>query len=255
MNSLSIDRFAKSQEIEKLSILIAVYNEIETIKTCLNDLWKVTEVFKFPVETIVVESNSSDGTRELLKKIAQNNKMILILQDHAYGKGSAIRLAMQRMTGDVFMIYDADDEYDPLDIPKLLLPIVNGQTSFVLGTRHVNGKVMRQMDNHIFRPYLMNVAHVIFTKLINLFCSVHLTDPFTMYKIFRSEIFQGVQLHSNRFDLDWELVIKAVKAGVKPIEIPITYKSRSFSEGKKVKFFRDPVSWIIALFRYRFTSF
>ena len=79
-----------------------------------------------------------------------------------------------------------------------------------------------------------------------------MTDPFTMYKVFRSEVFRGVVLRSDRFDLDWELVIKAVRRGSRPFEVPISYKSRSFDEGKKVSFFRDPVSWIIALFRFRF---
>jgi hypothetical protein len=100
----------------------------------------------------------------------------------------------------------------------------------------------------------MNAAHKFFTYLINIFFRVNLTDPFTMYKIFRKEVFEGVTLVSDRFDLDWELVAKAIRRGASPIEIPVFYDSRSFAEGKKVRFFRDPISWIIALFKFRFCS-
>ena len=110
---------------------------------------------------------------------------------------------------------------------------------------------MRVMDHHRIRPALMNLAHRFFTGLINVTFFVKLTDPFTMYKIFRSEVFSGVELVSNRFDFDWELVCKSIRLGCVPLEIPVFYKSRSFSEGKKIRFFKDPFSWLIALAKFR----
>jgi glycosyltransferase involved in cell wall biosynthesis len=247
----TVDSFALNQPITILSVIIAAYNEAGTIAQTLAGLRGVLETLNCSSEIIVVESNSKDKTREILRDLKQELNLTLVFQDHPQGKGSAVRLGMSQMSGDVFLIYDADAEYDPTDIPELLVPIENGETSFVLGTRHEKGRSMRVMDHHRIRPALMNLAHRFFTGLINITFSVKLTDPFTMYKIFRSEVFSGVELISNRFDFDWELVCKAIRLGCVPLEIPVFYKSRSFSEGKKVRFFRDPLTWLIALVRFR----
>ncbi len=252
MNKKTTDAFALNQPIGLLSVIIAAYNEASTIAQTLTKLSDVLKTLKCSSEIIVVESNSTDDTREILWSIEHLLNLKLVFQDHPQGKGSAIRLGMNQMSGDVFLIYDADAEYDPTDIPKLLVPIENGETSFVLGTRHENGRSMRVMDHHRIRPALMNLAHRFFTGLINVTFFVKLTDPFTMYKIFRSEVFSGVELVSNRFDFDWELVCKSIRLGCVPIEIPVFYKSRSFSEGKKVRFFRDPITWMVALIKFRF---
>ncbi len=251
MNKKTADAFALTQPIKLLSVIIAAYNEASTIAQTLRKLSEVLKTLNCSYEIIVVESNSTDETREILRKIENQLNLKLIFQDHPQGKGSAVRLGMNQMSGDVFLIYDADAEYDPADIPKLLVPIENGKTSFVLGTRHEKGRSMRVMDHHRIRPALMNLAHGFFTGLINATFFVKLTDPFTMYKIFRSEVFSGVELVSNRFDFDWELVCKSIRLGCVPVEIPVFYKSRSFSEGKKVRFFRDPLTWLIALFKFR----
>ncbi len=251
MNKETTDPFALNQPIKLLSVIIAAYNEASTIAQTLARLHDVLETLNCSSEIIVVESNSTDETRGILRSIEQQLKLKLVFQEHPQGKGSAIRLGMKQMNGDVFLIYDADAEYDPTDIPKLLEPIENGETSFVLGTRHEKGRSMRVMDNHRIRPALMNLAHKFFTGLINVLFFVKLTDPFTMYKIFRSEVFSGVKLVSNRFDFDWELVCKAIRLGCKPIEIRVFYKSRSFREGKKVRFFLDPITWLVALMRFR----
>jgi glycosyltransferase involved in cell wall biosynthesis len=253
VNKKTADAFASNQPIQLLSVIIAAYNEASTVAQTLSKLSGVLKTLNCSSEIIVVESNSSDETRKILKGLENQLKLKLIFQDHPQGKGSAVRLGMKEMNGDVFLIYDADAEYDPADIPKLLAPIENGQTSFVLGTRHEKGRSMRVMDHHRIRPALMNLAHRLFTGLINVTFFVKLTDPFTMYKVFRSEIFSGVELVSNRFDFDWELVCKSIRLGCVPLEIPVYYKSRSFSEGKKVRFFKDPLTWMVALIKFRFS--
>jgi glycosyltransferase involved in cell wall biosynthesis len=250
---MKIDKFALRQPINKLSILIAAYNEVATILPAIESLIPVVSSLSCEYEIIVVESNSTDGTRELLQRNIDNLGIHLFLEELPKGKGSAIRLGMANMSGDVFLIYDADAEYLASDIPKLLVPIENGLTSFVLGTRHEKGSPMRVMPDHIFLSELMNIAHKFFTTLINVFFGVKLTDPFTMYKVFRTQIFIGIKLVSNRFDLDWELVEKAIRLGSRPIEVPVFYEARSFSQGKKVRLFRDPFSWLVALFRFRFS--
>jgi hypothetical protein len=98
----------------------------------------------------------------------------------------------------------------------------------------------------------MNVAHLFFTFLINTLFNVKLKDPFTMYKIMRKEIFEGVTLVSDRFDLDWEFVCLAIRLGSNPLELPVNYTSRSFSEGKKIRLFLDPLTWILAVLRFKF---
>ena len=252
MTDSYLDPFSLNQPIKLLSVVVAAYNEESTIANTMAQLRRILDSLDCATEVIVVESNSTDQTRNILESVKDDLRLKLLFQDSPKGKGSAVRLGLSKISGDVFLIYDADDEYDPGDIPKLLIPISSGRTSFVLGTRHEKGKAMRTMHDHTIRPILMNFAHVFFTGLLNIFFRVKLTDPFTMYKIFRSEVFLDVDLVSNRFDFDWELVAKSIRRGAKPVEIPVTYNSRSFSEGKKVRFIRDPITWIVALVRFRF---
>jgi len=251
---MKVDEFAIAQPIKKLSVLMAAYNESTTIISTLSSLRAVIKLLPFECEVIVVESNSTDGTRELLQKNAGDLGIILLLEEIPRGKGAAIRMGMARMSGDVFLIFDADEEYAANDIPKLLIPIENGRTSFVLGTRHQKGVAMRILHGHRIRSILMNFAHFFFTSLINVTYGTKMKDPFTMYKVFRSDVFAGVKLSSNRFDFDWELVCKALNLGCAPVEVPVSYKSRSFAEGKKVRFFKDPLTWIWAYIKFGILS-
>jgi glycosyltransferase involved in cell wall biosynthesis len=248
----SNDKFAKNQPILLLSVIVPAFNEIQFVEESLTRLHQVLVEMNVKFQILVVESNSTDGTREKIFQLAEILNLKIVLQDAPRGKGFAVREGIREAEGDVLMIYDADNEYDPADIPRLITPIALGETSFVLGSRHRKGVSMRQNNSFSFIFFLMNLAHVFFTFLINSFFRVKLRDPFTMYKIFRREIFQNVKLISNRFDLDWELVGLAIRRGAVPLELPVSYKSRSFDEGKKIRVIRDPVTWLIALIRFRF---
>jgi hypothetical protein len=154
------------------------------------------------------------------------------------------------------MIQDADLEYDLEDYEALLEPLLRKRAAFVLGARHGGSTwKMRQFEHQPVIAAILNQAHWFFTILINVFFGAHLKDPFTMYKVFRRDCLYAIRLECDRFDFDWELVIKFLRKGYRPLEIPVNYRSRSFSEGKKVSFFRDPLTWLRVLIKLRFQTF
>ena len=236
-----------------LSVVMAVYNEAETVSTAIDRVLGV-DIPDVDVELVVVESNSSDGTRAVVLRYADDPRVRLVLQDTARGKGAAVREGFAHATGDIILIQDADLEYSVEDYPKLIAPIVRGDVDFTLGCRHVPGQSVRVMEKARVVAPVMNTAHWVFTWLFNVTYRTRLRDPFTMYKVFRTGVHRGVEFVADRFDFDWELAGKLVRLGYRPIEIPVEYKARSFHGGKKVRFFRDPPTWIAACIRFRFCS-
>ena len=203
----------------------------------------------------MVESNSTDGTRSIVETYAAHPRVKLILEDRPRGKGHAVRAGLAHATGDVILIQDADLEYDLDDYDILLAPLAAGRQEFVLGSRHGEGGwAIRKFSDQPFQALILNLAHWGFTLLINVALFIWLKDPFTMYKVFRRECLEGLTFECNRFDFDWELLMKLVRKGHRPIEIPISYKSRSFKEGKKISMFRDPLTWLWAVVKYRFVK-
>lgn len=243
----------------KLSIIIPVFNEATTLETILRRVWEhpLPQIDK---EIIIVESNSTDGSREITKRVIETlstqwpHVSRLVLQDKARGKGNAVREGLDAATGDIILIQDADLEYDVNDYAALLKPIIEGRTKFVLGSRHLstgNWKI-RAFKQDVIRSLFMNIGGLIFHCLFNIIYLQRLTDPTTMYKVFRRDCIKNLYLVSERFDFDFELLAKLIRSGFNPIEIPVSYCSRGFSEGKKIRVFSDPFTWIIAIFRFRF---
>ncbi len=153
------------------------------------------------------------------------------------------------------MIQDADLEYDIEDYDALLEPLRQGRAAFVLGARHGGSAwKMRQFNDQPLIAALLNLAHWFFTASINVCFGARLRDPFTMYKVFRRDCLYGLTFECNRFDFDWEIVIKFLRKGYKPLEIPVNYRSRSFSEGKKVSIVRDPLTWLRVLIKLRLSK-
>jgi glycosyltransferase involved in cell wall biosynthesis len=220
------DPACRAGRIRTLSVVLPVYNEASTVGDVIDQVLKL-DLDGRDLELIVVESNSTDGTRDIVQDYADRGLVKLILQDRPRGKGFAVRTGLEAVTGDVILIQDGDLEYSVEDYPSLLAPIEAGHASFVLGSRHVTG-------------------------LFDTFYFVRLRDPFTMYKVFRRECLDGLGFVSDRFDFDWELVAKLIRAGHVPVEVPVTYESRDFKSGKKVRLFRDPLTWVVALVRFRF---
>lgn len=244
----------------KLSIIIAVYNEETSVAATLERVW-LQEVPQCTKELIIVESNSKDASRWLCQKFAkqvndkQPGSVKLILQDRPRGKGNAVRAGLRAATGDIVLIQDADNEYDTADYPSLVEPIIRGTADFVLGSRHLSAGSwkIRSFDKQPVRAALLNAAGWCFHAFFNTVYGVRLSDPTTMYKVFRRHCVEDIYFEADRFDFDFELVGKLIRRGFKPIEVPVSYTSRGFNEGKKVRFFRDPPTWIRAIVRFRFS--
>ena len=234
-----------------VSVIVPVYNEISTVRPALDALAaKRVEGFEFHL--IIVESNSTDGSRDAVLGYRGLPNVEVILEESPKGKGHAVRAGLAAAKGDIIVIQDADLEYDLGDYEKLLAPIAAGKYAFVLGSRHAKkGWAIRKFTDQRLHALVLNLAHWTFTLMINASLGIWLNDPFTMYKVFRSDCLKGLTFECDRFDFDWELLIKLVRKGYRPIEIPVAHRSRSFAEGKKVRMFRDPVTWIKALFKYR----
>jgi glycosyltransferase involved in cell wall biosynthesis len=234
-----------------LSVVVPIFNERATVQEAL-DAIIAKRIEGWELEIILIESNSTDGTREIVQGYASRPGVRLILEDRPRGKGHAVRAGFAAATGEVVLIQDADLEYDLGDYEVLLEPIAAGRETFVLGSRHASGWAIRTFADQPAQALVLNLAHWGFTLMINASLGVWLRDPFTMYKVFRRDCLRGLPLECNRFDFDWELLIKLIRRGHLPVEIPIRYKSRSFKEGKKISMFRDPLSWIWALAKFRF---
>ena len=249
------DPFSISSKIRTLTVVIPVWNEAAYIQDVIKDFLELN-AFGFHIELLIVESKSTDGTREILKEIefhwrSDSIRLKVLYQENPKGKGFAVREGLKHASGDVIAIFDADREYTPSDCLKLLTPIEQGVTSFVLGSRTSQTFTVRNFKGAPIKSLLFNVAQFALTKAFNIVYQNSLRDPFTMWKVFRVECIQGLSFVANRFDFDWELLAKCLRSGVKPVEIPITYKSRGFSEGKKVRIFKDGSLALFALIRFR----
>jgi glycosyltransferase involved in cell wall biosynthesis/SAM-dependent methyltransferase len=231
-----------------LSVIVPAFNEVRTFGVLMEALLQ-KEVPGLQMEVIVVESRSTDGTRELALKYRDHPRVKLILEEQPHGKGHAVRTGLQAATGDFVLIQDADLEYDLDDYDCLLEPLVAGRAAFVLGSRHGGRNVwkMRQFTGQVGLSLFVNFGHGFFTTLINVLFWQRLRDPFTMFKVFRRDCLYGLEFECNRFDFDFELLIKLLRKGFQPMELPVNYRSRSFKEGKKVRLVRDPLAWLVTI--------
>jgi glycosyltransferase involved in cell wall biosynthesis len=241
-----------------LSIITPVFNESNTVIELLSQVYNLKSD-QFEKEMIVVESNSTDGSRKLVETFIKKHPNIkLILEDNPKGKGSAVRKGIAAATGDIIIIQDADLEYDVHDYDKLVKPIIEGKTAFVLGSRHLgedhsfNWQIRKFKGSEIIWAYTMNTVAQIMDKAFNLLYGTKLTDPHTMFKVFSRNLVKQVHLEGEFFELDVELVSKFLRLGQMPIEIPVKYNSRSPNEGKKVRLLRDGSRMIKSILKYRF---
>lgn len=250
---VSAKRAPASRPLKTCSIIVPVFNESETFPELMRRvLNKRLDHLGLEREIILIESNSTDGTREQVAAFAMTPGVRILWQDRPLGKGHAVRQGFTAATGDIILIQDADLEYDVNDYDALLEPLLEDRAAFVLGSRHSGGPGMRRFTDQRLLGEVFNFGHHCFTALINVLYGQHMRDPFTMFKVFRRDCLHGLQLECNRFDFDHELVIKLLLKGYRPLEIPVRYRSRSFNEGKKIRPFRDALTWLVADVKYRF---
>ena len=247
-------RKAERREIPVLSIVLPVYNEGSTFPVLMEQLLAL-ELLSVKKEIIIVESNSQDNSRELVLNYKDHPDVKIVLQERPKGKGNAVREGMEHATGDILLIQDADLEYDLKDYATLLEPILAYENPFILGARHGGKwKKMRRFSDQVQLSAYFNFGHLLFTTLLNILYGQRMKDPFTMFKVIRRDCLNNLKFECNRFDFDFELVIKLLRKGYIPVEIPVNYSSRSFKDGKKVNVVRDPFTWIKALFKFRFAK-
>ena len=226
----------------KLSVIIPVYNEVESIQVIL----KRVQDTKLVHEIIVVDDGSKDGTRDVLATLDGKNGVRVILHERNKGKGAAVRTGMAAALGDVLLIQDADLEYDPRDYPQLLEPITEGLADVVYGSRFLGRAHRVTMFWHM-------VANRMLTFFTNILYNTILTDMETGYKVFRREVLNGMVLHANSFDFEPEFTAKILKRNFRIFEVPITFNPRDYNQGKKIKL-HDAFEAVWTLIKYRFVE-
>ncbi|MCX7944985.1 MAG: glycosyltransferase family 2 protein [Deltaproteobacteria bacterium] len=222
----------------KLSILIPVYNELSTVEKLVNKV--LSTPFETETEIIIVDDASNDGTREVLSKIS-DARVKVIYHSKNQGKGAAIKTAIKNATGDYIIIQDADLEYDPSDINKLICKAKEG-FDVIYGSRFYYG--MPNGDNIIH--YLGNR---LLTQISNLFSGLKLSDMETCYKMIKREILNKIKIEENGFGIEPEITAKIAKHRFSITEVPISYKPRNYSEGKKIGL-KDLLRTIYCIFKY-----
>jgi len=237
---------------ERLSIIVPVFNEERYVGDVLSAL--LAKELPLEKEIIVVESNSTDRSREIVRSFEGRPGVTVVYEDQPRGKGHAVRAGLEHATGSIILIQDADFEYDLDDYDALLEPIMQRRASFVLGSRSLgldDWKVRRYPRSRL-KGALMNVAHIAFAQTFNLLYQQNTTDINTMLKVFRRECIAGCELRGEGFEFDIELVCKIVRNGFQPLEVPVNYHGRGFEEGKKINFLFDAYPSYYQLFRWRF---
>ena len=226
----------------RLSVVIPVYNEVETVETLLR---RVRDVPLW-LEVIVVDDGSTDGTGELLAKLEGDLIDRLISKKVNEGKGSALRAGFRHATGDVVVVQDADMEYDPHEFPMLLQPILSGKADAVYGSRFLGGP-------HRVLLFWHSVGNRLLTLLSNMFTDLNLTDMETCYKMVRRELLDELPLSANRFGIEPEITARLAQAGARIYELPISYHGRSYAEGKKIGW-KDGISALGCIVKYNLLS-
>ena len=223
----------------KLSIVIPVYNEKNTLNTLLTRV----EAVDYEKEIVLVDDCSTDGTREIVESYKNKKEYTVVMHQYNRGKGAALRTGFAEASGDIIIIQDADLEYDPKDYGKLLEPILDGRADVVYGSRFLGGphRVL------FFWHYLGNMA---LTLMSNVMTNLNLTDMETCYKVFSRQVLDSIELKCNRFGFEPEFTSKVAKQKFRIYEVPISYSGRDYAEGKKIGW-KDGVAAIWFIIRFR----
>ena len=226
----------------RLSLVMPAFNEEGTIATALGRCLAEP----FVLEVIVVDDGSTDKTVAILETI-HDPRVRVIQHSQNQGKGAAIRTGITAATGDYVGIQDADLEYDPADLARLLVPLNQGLADAVYGSRFMSN------DYHRVLYYWHSVGNRLLTTASNMLTNINLTDMETCYKVFRRDLIQSIPLHENRFGFEPEITVKLAKRNVRIYEVGISYAGRTYAEGKKIGW-KDGFSALRCLVKYRMKS-
>ena len=242
MSATGSDGAASGAPYRKLSIIVPVFNERNTVVEVVRRMRAV----ELPVdrEIVLVDDGSDDGTQSVLSQLGDSTVRV-VLHPHNRGKGAAVRTGLTSVTGDLVIIQDADLEYDPEDWPKLLRPMMKGNAQVVYGSRFTG-----ERRNMLFLHW---VGNRFLSFVTNILYNTTLSDMETGYKLFDRRVLKGIRLRSERFEFEPEITAKVLRQGIRIYEVPISYAGREPSEGKKITW-RDGFSALWTLVKYRFVD-
>ncbi|MBD3203419.1 glycosyltransferase [Candidatus Woesearchaeota archaeon] len=234
--------------MERISIIIPVYNEEKTILKILEKIEKVN--IPIEKEIIVIDDFSDDGTKNILNKKERDIK--LVFHEKNLGKGAAVRTGLKHATGDIILIQDADLEYDPNDYSKLLEPIINNETKVVYGSRFLGENYEKwSSQKNIIRSHLFGNKFLSF--MTQILYSRKITDMETCYKVLSKDVLANINLEARGFELEPEITAKIINKGYDIVEVPINFNPRSFEEGKKINW-KDGIKALYYLVKFRFSK-
>lgn len=225
-----------------LSVVIPVFNERQTILEIVERVRNAP----YEKEIIIVDDASTDGTGGILDELAEASDITLFRHEKNRGKGAAFRTGVRVASGDVTIIQDADLEYDPVDYPKVLDPILSSKADVVYGSRFVGG------ESHRVFYFWHSVGNKVLTLLSNALTGLNLTDMETCYKAFRTEIIKSIDLKEDRFGFEPEITAKLARKGLRIYEVGISYSGRTYDEGKKIGW-KDGMQAIWCILKYNLT--
>ena len=225
-----------------LSVVIPVFNERQTIVEIVERVRNAP----YEKEIIIVDDASTDGTGDILDELAEASDITLFRHEKNRGKGAALRTGVRVASGDVTIIQDADLEYDPVDYPKILDPILSSKADVVYGSRFVGG------ESHRVFYFWHSVGNKVLTLLSNALTGLNLTDMETCYKAFRTEIIKSIDLKEDRFGFEPEITAKLARKGLRIYEVGISYSGRTYDEGKKIGW-KDGMQAIWCILKYNLT--
>jgi dolichol-phosphate hexosyltransferase len=223
-----------------LSILMPVYNERERVERAITEVLDVELPQEF--ELIVVDDGSTDGTREILRAMSWDDRVRLIEHEHNRGKGAAVQTALAAARGEFSCIFDADLEYDPEDLARLMPPLLDGSTDVCFG--------VRAFDGYTSHSFLFVMGNKGVTLACNVLFNVYLHDIMTCHKMIRTSVLHSLDLHANGFTIEPEITARLVRQGERIFEVPVSYRARSDAEGKKLTA-RDGFRVLATLIRCR----
>ena len=226
----------------KLSIVIPVYNERETLETLIAKV----NVVDYDKEILLIDDFSSDGTREVLKRYENKENFQVLYHDHNQGKGAALRTGFSNANGDIIIIQDADLEYNPADYGTLIEPILDGRADVVYGSRFLGGP-------HRVLFFWHSIGNMVLTTFSNMLTNINLTDMETGYKVFTKKVNDTLTFKCDRFGFEPEFTAKVAKNNFRIYEVPISYNGRDYSEGKKITW-KDGVAAIWYIIKFKFTN-